>query len=1492
MSVGAIRAGRAMVEIFADSSQLARGLASAQSKMAKFAQTIRRLGATQVVIGVSIAAPIAAAIRQYAQLEQKINTVRSVTGATVGQMRGLTQQIRQIGMATGQPFTQIAEGMGDLARAGVKIQDLGKATRVIADFSRAASVDMARAANIGVQVLTEFGLSMEHLPRVADVLQEMANATVSNVEDLGDGFRYAGQSAKLFGLTLEQAGSAIAYLQQSGLSASTAGTALNQMLLQMVGNLDKLEGAIGGIRNADGDFIPFNEILNKLRDTLKDMPRPERLNFLNKMFDVRGMRGAAAMLEDIEGWMALNKQAENSMGASKRKALEMSQAFIVSFERMTNGLTDFAYAIGETLDGDLRAIFGTLANFASGLAPFVKANAEAVRSVAKFAAGLTVSGVAFFTVGISLQLLAFAFEGFVKAALAAISPITMVAKAAQMLGVAFTASAAKVTGAAGAILGSVTRLYAAVARPIDAAAAAILGFGTAFSTMSRTVAGSVGRAVAAIRVLNQSVAAGGVANAARGAAAAAPQVVANAAAGAAAATAGAGRAAAAPVAAVAASGLVPAAVGRAPRVRRLPRGEARTAPSGPRSDWFMPNGMPFRPGDDIVQATQMTRRQRQRAARDAAWFAATTAGRTPSFTLRGLPQEQQTARQMEIARRVAENRQRRASGIQTPMQRDAADARRARMRELLVENNVRRMAANVAPAPRPSSLFSFNNPANRAVRSADFNIGATFTSRMMTRARLFARDPISTMFSWQTRRRGRQAMERVGGAIGAAGNLLGGPMGLGSMLIPQGAGRMAGAGLRGLAVGGAAMALPALKIGAAIAAASVAAAALRKSFAALTPFVKAIGTGLQNAFGPFIARAKTVMPEILATVKTGWRGVSDAINAGDLSLAWRVFADTAKAVFAEIMVILGPFVDDVTEIFEDIVDAVSGVLTRIVDVAKSVFDEIRAVAAPAFDFLADLGDTMLEGFASAVPAVSDLLGTLGGIAEDTGNRIFEALSSGDIVKAWSAATTAIGQMFVVLGSEWEKYVAKPIQLSAIRAVERRQEDSIRQELLRNDINNEGEQNAQRASNIFNAQTPDELRAAVEAARPTMDRLKTRADAGSEQAASSLRAMQMAIDMVTARFKQLGMVTEEARRAEVAKKVAELDKQFEDGEKARADRRAKNAEERRANADRAASRAAGGAGTAEEKRARGDLSRRIADATTPEELDKAQQELDAMRRRATAAENEAGIKTNLGSDIDNAVWREEDSPEQFAQKKQEAIDAAKKRLADIGDAGAAAGMSEKDIAAYRASDEKYIKEMEAAVTAEHALRASSDSMKRRAEITASRGDGATDINGWTAQELRDNAQGVDVGIRNNAVEIGARQEQENAARAKAAEELRMKAAEARRGGDEPTAKRLEESAKALETAVDALEGASLQQEINQQRQALAAEQELRAKQAQAGGKAAMASKELDSVGGFMSSAFDRLGYSSNLAERQAKAAEAGAAGIAKLVGFAERGGLFV
>lgn len=1206
MSVGAIRAGRAMVEIFADSSSLARGLASARYQLARFAQSMRRMGTLQVVLGVGIAAPIALAVRQYALLEQKINSIRSLSGATVGQMRSLQATIFQIGMSTGRPFGEVAEGMIELSKAGVALKDIGAATRVIADFSRAAGIDMARATGIGVQVLTEFGLQMEHLPRVADVLQEMANATVSSVEDLGDGFRYAGQTAKLFGLSLEQTGSAIAYLQQSGLSASTAGTSFNQMLLQMVENVDKIEGALGTLRNAGGDFIPFEQILEKLQTHLKDMGRVERLKFLNDMFDVRGMRGAAALLENIEGWVELNEKAQNSAGASRRKAQEMAEAFVVSFEKMRNGAEAFAFAIGEVMDSDLRGLFDFIGNFAAGLGPFVKANGDAVRAVAKLAGALTVSGVAFFATGISLQLVAFAMEGFAKAGLVALAPLRGVQVAIAMIG----RSAAIMSIQLRRSLAYVTAGFAAL--------------------LSVSVAS--GRGVAAAVNIGA-------------------------------------RAAAAGLVAVAYS-----------------------------------------------------------VARSARAIGVLYAGLRMAHNLRFLG---------AVAALVAGN---------------------------FVELNIAIGAVAV-------SLVTFKVLAAAAA-----------------------------------------------GAV--------------------------------IAIGG------------------------------------AIITGVSKSFGDLASSAKAIWPEVKQTAVTGWQGVADAVNAGDLSLAWKVFVSAAKTAFAQAMVVIGPWVDAVKELAVEIGTTLSSMFWSMIDAAKPAFNTIIDLAKSVIGPLSNIGESILAGIASRFPAIQSMFDYMAEAADGAGKRIMEALSAGELVKAWVIASSAIHKMMVSIASFWDANVAAPIRLVGEQLGSRGEANEILGQFRQGQEEwnasglGPGEIASRRtlAEGMLNARTPEQLaeaRARMEASRPAIEE---EAASGSEAAARHLRAFDDALRLATGRLKSAGIMSAEEREAAANKRFEEIDADTEAKLAGIDKRRDEASAKRRKKADEESAKLQVAAGAAAELSRRKALEKQIADATTADELDAAQRELNKWRQ--------ATVKGDIG---DVRVGEADASVDGAFISKADMQQSAKDQIASLDDDAARLGIGDTDKDAYRRVLERFQKRIDAAENDKQVLDALASATEESESITRRRGDGAVSPSGRTADELAAKLDEKRKLSDAEASQMSSLSEDGNQRRAEEALAMRTEAAARRRAGDAGTADKLDASASALEQAVDTFETAELQRKINEQRQGLIGEEDLRKKKVIDPNAVGAAAKPLDTVGGFMGEAFNRMGYGKNLQEQQAKDQKRAADGIDKLVGLVANGG---
>jgi len=80
---GAIRAGRAFVELFADDSKLVRGLKAAQAKLKAFGASVRAMGTKMMGIGTAIAAPMAGAAKVFSDMGDQVAKMSARTGIGV-----------------------------------------------------------------------------------------------------------------------------------------------------------------------------------------------------------------------------------------------------------------------------------------------------------------------------------------------------------------------------------------------------------------------------------------------------------------------------------------------------------------------------------------------------------------------------------------------------------------------------------------------------------------------------------------------------------------------------------------------------------------------------------------------------------------------------------------------------------------------------------------------------------------------------------------------------------------------------------------------------------------------------------------------------------------------------------------------------------------------------------------------------------------------------------------------------------------------------------------------------------------------------------------------------------------------------------------------------------------------------------------------------------------------------------------------------------------
>ncbi len=135
---GAIRAGRAFVELFADDSKLVRGLKRAQAKLKAFGESVRNMGLKLAGLGAAVVAPLVASTKVFAKMGDDLAKMSARTGFSVetlselgfaadlsgASMEVLENGIRKMQRTLVDAATGMASAQDALAILGLTIADL------------------------------------------------------------------------------------------------------------------------------------------------------------------------------------------------------------------------------------------------------------------------------------------------------------------------------------------------------------------------------------------------------------------------------------------------------------------------------------------------------------------------------------------------------------------------------------------------------------------------------------------------------------------------------------------------------------------------------------------------------------------------------------------------------------------------------------------------------------------------------------------------------------------------------------------------------------------------------------------------------------------------------------------------------------------------------------------------------------------------------------------------------------------------------------------------------------------------------------------------------------------------------------------------------------------------------------------------------------------------------------------------------------------------
>lgn len=298
-----------------------------------------------------------------AEFEQAITAVGAVSLQTRDQIADLEAEAKRLGATTQFTATQAANAMETMSRAGFTNADILAGVGAVLSGAAAEGIEIAEMANHVSNALKGMGLETTETTRVADVLALASARTNSSIGSLGESLSNVASTAKQFKIPLEDTVAAVALLQDVGLDASVAGSALNTMLTQMSTPTDSIAAKMKefGVtfKDAQGNMLPFEQVLaNISKAAKKSGGNMDQVAFIAELVGLRGQKAAANLkdLFDTGKVQALIEELKNAEGAAKKMAEIRMDNTIGDLTLLESAIDGVKVALFETQSGPLRGI--------------------------------------------------------------------------------------------------------------------------------------------------------------------------------------------------------------------------------------------------------------------------------------------------------------------------------------------------------------------------------------------------------------------------------------------------------------------------------------------------------------------------------------------------------------------------------------------------------------------------------------------------------------------------------------------------------------------------------------------------------------------------------------------------------------------------------------------------------------------------------------------------------------------------------------------------------------------------------------------------------------------------------------------------------------------------------------------------------------------------------------------------------------------------------
>ena len=287
--------------------------------------------------------------------DQAQANLSSVLGVTRTEMTELTETAKRLGATTKFTASQVSELQLEFAKLGFSQEEINNVTDATLQLASASGTDLANAAAIVGANVRAFGLSTLETQRVVDVMAKSFTSSSLDIDKFSTALGIVGPIAKSSGRTIEQTTAMIGTLTDRGIDASTAGTGLRNVFLELAKTGMTFEQAMDQINNAtDKNAVALD------------------------LFGKRGAVIGTILAETGDDVATLTEKLNNAGGSAETMALKQLDTLSGSLDILNSAWE--GYILGASESG---GVTDTLKGFITSLAENLETILDVVVNVGK-----------------------------------------------------------------------------------------------------------------------------------------------------------------------------------------------------------------------------------------------------------------------------------------------------------------------------------------------------------------------------------------------------------------------------------------------------------------------------------------------------------------------------------------------------------------------------------------------------------------------------------------------------------------------------------------------------------------------------------------------------------------------------------------------------------------------------------------------------------------------------------------------------------------------------------------------------------------------------------------------------------------------------------------------------------------------------------------------------------------------------------------------------